>query len=327
MNIGPYTLKNTLLLAPMAGITDRPFRELCRRYGAGLAVSEMVSSNPGLQTHRRTLLKADHSGEEEPRAVQILGADPKHMAEAARFNVDRGAQIIDINMGCPVKKVCSVAAGSALLKNEALVKAILDSVVGAVDVPVTLKIRTGWDAADRNALRIAKIAERAGIAALAIHGRTRACGFSGAAEYETLREVKNAVTLPVIANGDIDSPQKAREVLRYTGADALMIGRAAQGQPWIFNSIEHFMSHGAPLAPPPLMQIRDIVLAHLDRLYSFYGNETGVRIARKHIGWYCSPFGPLRATLKNQLFQADEPTRQVSLVNAAFSFFNTAGRA
>jgi tRNA-dihydrouridine synthase B len=327
MNIGPYSLKNNLVLAPMAGITDRPFRELCRHFGAGLAVSEMVTSNPGLLRHRRTLLKAEHHGEEAPRSVQILGADPRQMAAAARYNAARGAQIIDINMGCPAKKVCSVAAGSALLKNEALVKAILESVAGAVDVPVTLKIRTGWDGANRNALSIAKIAEQAGIAALAIHGRTRACGFSGTAEYETLREVKKSVTIPVIANGDIDSPQKARTVLQHTGADAVMIGRAAQGRPWIFKDIEHFLKHGVQLAPPPLTQIREIVLAHLDKLYSFYGHESGVKIARKHIGWYCNAIGPLQATLKHQLYHADQPARQRALVEAAFAFFNTAGIA
>jgi tRNA-dihydrouridine synthase B len=327
MNIGPYSLRNNLVLAPMAGITDRPFRELCRQYGAGLTVSEMVTSNPALQTHPRTLLKTDHYGEEGPRSVQILGAEPKYMAEAARFNAQRGAQIIDINMGCPAKKVCSVAAGSALLKNESLVKAILESVVDAVDIPVTLKIRTGWDTANRNALKIAKIAELAGIAALTIHGRTRACGFAGDAEYETLREVKNSVTIPVIANGDIDSAQKARTVLNLTGADAVMIGRAAQGRPWIFNDIEHFMQHGVHPNPPPLAQIREIVLAHLVKLYSFYGNESGVRIARKHIGWYFNRIGQLQDTLKNQLFHADEPARQLALVTDAFAFFNTAGIA
>lgn len=327
MNIGPYSLKNNLVLAPMAGITDRPFREICRRYGAGLTVSEMVTSKPDLQTRRRTLLKADHHGEGTPRTVQILGADPKQMADAARFNAERGAQIIDINMGCPAKKVCSVAAGSALLKNETLVKTILESVVDAVDIPVTLKIRTGWDTANRNALTIAKIAEQAGIAALSIHGRTRACGFAGSAEYETLRDVKNAVTIPVIANGDIDSPSKALAVLKQTGADGAMIGRAAQGQPWIFNDIQHYLQHGVLPAPPSLTQIREIAFTHLDKLYSFYGKESGVRIARKHIQWYCNRIGELQTALKAQLFKADEPALQLALVTDAFVFFNTAGIA
>lgn len=327
MNIGPYSLKNNLILAPMAGITDRPFRELCRHYGAGLAVSEMVTSKPELLANRRTLLKADHHGEEHPCAVQILGADPKQMANAARFNAERGAQIIDINMGCPAKKVCNVAAGSALLKNEALVKNILENVVDAVDIPVTLKIRTGWDTANRNALRIAELAEHSGIAALTIHGRTRACGFNGNAEYETIREVKKAVSIPVIANGDIDSAPKALAVLQHTGADAIMIGRAAQGCPWIFDEVRHFIQHGVQPAPLPLLHIREIVLTHLDKLYSFYGKQTGVRIARKHIRWYCNPLGELQAALKNQLFHADEPSRQLALVTDAFAFFNTAGIA
>ncbi|MGR8934085.1 MAG: tRNA dihydrouridine synthase DusB [Gammaproteobacteria bacterium] len=327
MNIGPYPLKNNLVLAPMAGITDRPFRELCRQFGVGLAVSEMVTSNPALQTHRRTLLKIDHCGEASPRAVQILGGDPIRMAAAARFNVRRGAEIIDINMGCPAKKVCSVAAGSALLKNESLVKAILENVVDAVDVPVTLKIRTGWDMSSRNAPKIAQIAEQAGIAALTIHGRTRACGFSGSAEYATIREVKNNISIPIIANGDIDSPLKARKVLDFTGADAIMIGRAAQGYPWIFNDIVHFLQHGDLPTPLSLIQIREIVLTHLTKLYSFYGKETGVRIARKHIGWYCDRIGQLHDALKNKLFHADEPARQIALVNDAFAFFNTADTA
>lgn len=325
MNIGPYSLKNNLILAPMAGITDRPFRKICRRFGASLAVSEMVASHPGLQTHRRTLLKADHSGEEAPRSVQIVGADPKHMAEAARFNEARGAQIIDINMGCPAKKVCSVAAGSALLTNEPLVKAILESVTAAVDIPVTLKIRTGWDAANRNALTIARIAEQAGIAALTIHGRTRACGFTGSAEYDTVHAVKSAVKIPIIVNGDIDSPQKTVKVLHYTGADAVMIGRAAQGRPWIFENIEHFIQTGVLPSLPPVKTISEIVLSHIDELYSFYGNETGVKIARKHIGWYCNRIGMLRTDLKLRLFNAEAPALQTALVEAAFAYFNTAG--
>lgn len=244
MHIGPYQLSNNVLLAPMAGITDRPFRELCKQFGAGLAVSEMVASNPALQHHKKTLQKADQSGESGLRSVQILGTDPLHMADAAKINAERGAQVIDINMGCPAKKVCSVAAGSALLRDEALVKKILDAVVTAVDIPVTLKIRTGWDLSNRNAVAIAKIAEDAGIAALTIHGRTRACKFTGSAEYETIRQVKQSINIPVIANGDIDTPEKAQAVLAATGADAIMIGRAAQGNPWLFKQISHFIKHG-----------------------------------------------------------------------------------
>jgi tRNA-dihydrouridine synthase B len=327
MRIGPYTLKNNLMLAPMAGITDRPFRELCRQYGAGLAISEMVTSKPELRAHHRTLLKTDHRGEEGPLSVQILGADPKQMAEAARLNVERGAQIIDINMGCPAKKICSVAAGSALLKNEPLVQSILESVTAAVNVPVTLKIRTGWDTVNRNACTIAKIAEQAGIAALAIHGRTRACGFSGNAEYETIRAVKNAVSIPLIVNGDIDSPQKALDVLRYTDADAVMIGRAAQGRPWIFQAIEHYLQTGLQPAMPHITQIREVVLSHLDKLYGFYGNESGVKIARKHIGWYFSHIGPLQTAIRQRLFHAGNPAQQYALVDTAFASFITSGSA
>ncbi|HEY8219413.1 MAG TPA: tRNA dihydrouridine synthase DusB, partial [Methylobacter sp.] len=241
MQIGPYQLKNNLILAPMAGVSDRPFRELCKQFGAGLTVSEMVASNPALSRHKRTLLKTDHSGETGIRSVQILGTDPGQMADAAKLNAQKGAQIIDINMGCPAKKVCSVAAGSALLRDEALVKRILDAVVNAVDIPVTLKIRTGWDLHSRNAVEIAQIAENAGIAALTIHGRTRACKFDGQAEHETLKKVKQTISIPVIANGDIDSPEQAQFVLHSTGADAIMIGRAAQGNPWLFSQISHFI--------------------------------------------------------------------------------------
>ena len=286
MHIGPYPLPNNLLLAPMAGVTDRPFRLLCRRMGAGLAVSEMVSSNALLWGSKKTLQRIDHRGEETPRSVQIAGADPGMMAAAARFNVEHGAQIIDINMGCPAKKVCRVAAGSALLQDEALVGRILDAVVTAVDVPVTLKIRTGWDPDQRNGVTIAGIAESAGIQALAVHGRTRNCYYKGAAEYDTIRAIKQAVNIPVIANGDIDSPEKAREVLDFTGVDGIMIGRAAQGRPWIFREIAHFLETGRRLPAPEREQVRDILLQHLENLYSFYGEYTGVRVARKHIAWY-----------------------------------------
>ncbi len=286
MQIGPYTLDNRFILAPMAGVTDRPFRNLCRRYGAALAVSEMVSANPELQDDRKTLMRSDQTGETGIRSVQILGNVPKEMALAAKINVDRGAHIIDINMGCPAKKVCKKAAGSALLRDELLVRQIIEAVVLAVDVPVTLKIRTGWDQENRNALSIAKIAENAGIKALTIHGRTRACGFSGSAEYRTIGAVKAAVSIPVIANGDIDSPLKAAKVLAATGADAVMIGRAALGQPWLFKALLAGRHPRAETFQPDLAEVRAVVLEHLEHLYSFYGTHQGVRIARKHIGWY-----------------------------------------
>jgi tRNA-dihydrouridine synthase B len=318
MQIGCYELPNKLILAPMAGITDRPFREICRQFGVGLAVSEMVASNPSLQKHRRTLLKTDYSGETGLRSVQILGTNPQQMADAALLNHQRGAQIIDINMGCPAKKVCSVAAGSALLKNEDLVKKILDAVVCAVNIPVTLKIRTGWDKDNRNAINIAKIAEQSGIAALTIHGRTRACKFNGEAEYSTIKQVKQAVSLPVIANGDITDSIKAQHVLDYTGADAIMIGRAAQGKPWIFNEIQQQLSNRNYIKPS-IKGIQSIVNNHLDQLYSFYGNISGVRIARKHIGWYFENLGNLPLTRKKEIYQAVTPLQQISLVNSAFS--------
>lgn len=287
MRIGPYRLPNNLILAPMAGVTDRPFRQLCKRLGAGMAVSEMVTSNSLLYGSAKTRRRADHTGEVAPIAVQIAGAEPAMMAEAARYNADRGAQIIDINMGCPAKKVCNVMAGSALLKDEVLVGRILEAVVRAVpEVPVTLKIRTGWDREHRNALNILKIAEAAGIQALAIHGRTRACGYSGEAEYDTIRAVKAVARIPIIANGDINTPQKARFVLDYTGADAIMIGRAAQGRPWIFREVAHYLATGEVLPPPEVTEIHQILLEHLDELYRFYGEVTGVRVARKHIAWY-----------------------------------------
>ncbi len=319
MKIGPYQLENNLILAPMAGISDLPFRSLCKQQGAGLAVSEMVASNPALREHKRTLLKADHKDEIGLRSVQILGINPEQMADAARYNAERGAQIIDINMGCPAKKVCSVAAGSALLRDEALVKKILDAVVNAVDIPVTLKIRTGWDSHNRNAVDIAKIAENSGIAALTLHGRTRACKFNGQAEYETIKAVKLAVNIPIIANGDIDSAQKASYVLDTTGADAIMIGRAAQGNPWIFKQIDHFLKTGKDLEKPTATDIHSTLLTHLEQLYSFYGNLSGVRIARKHIGWYFKHFDTISIETRNQLNQAISPTKQLALINSAFN--------
>lgn len=319
MKIGPYQLENNLILAPMAGVSDHPFRSLCKQQGAGLAVSEMVASNPALRDHKRTLLKADHKDEIGLRSVQILGTHPEQMADAARYNADRGAQIIDINMGCPAKKVCAVAAGSALLRDEALVKKILDAVVKAVDIPVTLKIRTGWDIHNRNAVNIAKIAENAGIAALTLHGRTRACKFNGQAEYETIKDVKLAVTIPIIANGDIDSAQKASYVLATTGADAIMIGRAAQGNPWIFKQIDYFLKTGKDLEKPTASDIHSTLLTHLEQLYSFYGNLCGVRIARKHIGWYFKHVDSISLETRNQLNQAISPTKQLALINSAFN--------
>lgn len=286
MYVGPHLLANRLAVAPMAGVTDRPFRQLCKAMGAGYAVSEMVASDRRLWHSEKSRRRRDHDGEVEPIAVQIAGAEPSMMAEAARFNVDQGAQIIDINMGCPAKKVCNVAAGSALLRDERLVGRILDAVVAAVDVPVTLKMRTGWDRAHRNAVSVARMAESAGIRALAIHGRTRADLYSGEAEYATIAAVKAEVRIPVIANGDIDSPEKARDVLQRTGADGVMIGRAAQGRPWIFREIDHFLRTGHKLPAPSLEDTRDILLEHLAALYAFYGEETGVRVARKHVGWY-----------------------------------------
>ena len=270
----------------MAGVTDRPFRILCKRLGAGMAVSEMVASNSLLWGSEKTIRRGNHEGEVEPKVVQIAGADPAMMAEAAKYNADNGAGIIDINMGCPAKKICNVYAGSALLQNEPLVARIVDAVVNAVDIPVTLKIRTGWNKDNRNALAIAKIAEDHGIQSLAMHGRTRACMYTGDAEYDTIRAVKQSVRIPVVANGDIRTPEKAKFVLEYTGADAVMIGRAAQGRPWIFREIEHYLLTGAKLAPPPVEEIREVMVAHLHDLYAFYGLERGVRVARKHIGWY-----------------------------------------
>ncbi|MBX3679660.1 MAG: tRNA dihydrouridine synthase DusB [Rhodocyclaceae bacterium] len=287
MQLAGFKLRNNLFVAPMAGVTDRPFRQLAKRMGAGLAVSEMVTSNALLYATEKTRRRTDHSGEPGPISVQIAGADPRMMAQAACFNVDQGAQIIDINMGCPAKKVCNVAAGSALMRDEKLVSRILEAVVSAVpDTPVTLKFRTGWDHENRNAATIARIAESSGIRLVAIHGRTRADLYMGEAEYDTIAEVKARITIPVIANGDIDSPQKARAVLAHTGADGLMIGRAAQGRPWIFREIEHYLATGELLAPPPVAEIHSVCRAHLADLYDFYGEDKGLRIARKHIAWY-----------------------------------------
>ncbi|MBV1912952.1 MAG: tRNA dihydrouridine synthase DusB [Cycloclasticus sp.] len=315
MKIGPYTLKNNLILSPMAGITDRPFRQICRDLGAGLAVSEMTASNPNLRHHRRTLLKLDHSGEDEPRSVQIVGTNPEQMAEAALFNQSNGAQIIDINMGCPAKKVCNVAAGSALLRNESLVKEILETVVSAVEIPVTLKIRTGWDPLNKNAPTIAKIAEQSGIQALAIHGRTRACKYNGKAEFDTIKLVKKSISIPVFANGDITSPQRALEVLDHTHADGLLIGRGAQGRPWIFREIEHFIKTGENLAAPDISEIKSIIRQHIIQLHQFYGDIMGVRIARKHIAWYFNHLNPSLLPLVKKSFAIQEPQQQLDFID------------
>ena len=288
--LGPYWIANRVLAAPMAGVTDRPYRQLCRQLGAGYAVSEMAASNPRLWASVKTARRLNHDGEPAPIAVQLAGADPAMLAEAAVYNVQRGAQIIDINMGCPAKKVCNVACGSALLRDEARVRDILEAVVAAVaplgDIPVTLKYRTGWDLSNRNAVAIARMAQDAGVRMLTLHGRTRACGFKGQAEYETIAAVKRAVSIPVVANGDIDTAEKARAVLAATGADAVMVGRAALGQPWIFRQIDHYLRTGTHLSPPRIDEVRPLLAAHLDDHYRFYGRELGVRTARKHIIGY-----------------------------------------
>ena len=318
LKIGSYHLPNCLVLAPMAGVTERPFRQLCKQMGAGMAVSEMISSNSLLWGSEKTKRRADHAGEIEPRSVQIAGADPQLMAEAAKHNVNNGAQIVDINMGCPAKKVCNVMAGSALLKDEDLVKRILDTVVSAVDVPVTLKIRTGWNKEQRNATRIAEIAEQAGVKALSVHGRTRACAYKGEAEYDTIAAVKAAVqTIPIIANGDIRDPEKAKFVLEYTKADGIMIGRAAQGRPWIFREIWHYLQTGEILPEPSVFEVRDILLKHMENLYQFYGEYTGVRMARKHLSWY-SKGQPHAALFRDTVNRVDSAPEQMRLTHEFF---------
>ena len=323
MQIGPYRLKNKLIVAPMAGVTDRPFRQLCKRMGAAMAVSEMVSSNSLLWGSEKTRRRANHEGEVDPISVQIAGADPAMMAEAARYNVDEGAQIIDINMGCPAKKVCNVMAGSALLRDEPLVARIIEAVVNAVNVPVTLKIRTGWDRSQKNAVAVARIAERAGIQALAIHGRTRACGYAGEAEYDTIAAVKAEIGIPVIANGDITTPERVKHVLEHTGADAVMIGRAAQGRPWMFREIDHYLATGERLPPPEVAEIHQVLREHLHELYAFYGEHTGVRVARKHISWYTKGLAG-SASFRHGMNQLQTCAEQLAAVDSFFA--EAAGR-
>jgi tRNA-dihydrouridine synthase B len=317
VQIGPYTLRNNVFVAPMAGVTDRPFRQLCKKLGAGYAVSEMAASNPRLWASEKSSRRTDHAGEMEPKAVQIAGADPHDLAECARFNVERGAQIIDINMGCPVKKVCNNWCGSALLQHEDLVQRILDAVVNAVDVPVTLKFRTGWDRENKNALTIARMAEQAGIAMLTLHGRTRADGYKGDAEYDTIAAVKAAVGIPVVANGDITTPDKAKFVLDYTGADAVMIGRAAQGRPWICREIDYFLRTGDYLPAPLVDEVRELMNEHLPAHYAFYGEYLGVRTARKHIGWYVEDL-PGGEEFRQRMNRMESTAEQLSAVDEFF---------
>ncbi|HAU06540.1 MAG TPA: tRNA dihydrouridine synthase DusB [Gammaproteobacteria bacterium] len=317
LSIGPYTLPNRMFLAPMAGVTDRPFRQLCRRLGVGMAVSEMITADKTLWASKKSLLRANHMGEPEPRSIQIAGADPAMLAAAAQHNVAQGADIIDINMGCPAKKVCNVMAGSALLQNEVLVGQILEAVVAAVDVPVTLKIRTGWNPDNRNGVKIAHIAEQSGIMALAVHGRTRACGYKGYAEYDTIAEIKSQTTIPVIANGDINSPEKAKYVLEYTQADGVMIGRAAQGNPWLFQQIAHYFDHDSVLAAPHLTEVRQTLVQHLNALYEFYGEYTGVRMARKHIAWYSKGLRDGNA-FRQQMNTFESPEQQLAYTDDFF---------
>jgi tRNA-dihydrouridine synthase B len=318
LRIGRFTLPGRVVLAPMAGVTDRPFRMLCRRFGAALAASEMLTADVRLYGTDKSRRRMDHEGEPSPRVVQIAGADPAMCAEAAQRNVDLGAEIIDINMGCPAKKVCHRLAGSALLRDESLVARILEAVVAAVDVPVTLKTRTGWDHGQRNGLQIARIAEASGIQAIAIHGRTRADAYRGKAEHETVAAIKSALSIPVIANGDIDSPQRAHEILRATHCDAVMIGRAAQGRPWIFREVNSFIDQGTESAELAPEKVRDIMRAHLEDLYHFYGDDTGVRVARKHLTWYFRRH-PGHEPLRELLMQTETPHAQLSLLLEGFA--------
>jgi len=326
VHIGPHNIDPPLILAPMAGVTDKPFRLLCKRLGAGYAVSEMTSSDPRLWRTRKSTHRLDHAGEPAPIGVQIAGADSEALAAAARHAVENGAEIVDINMGCPAKKVCNAWAGSALLQDEALVERIVRAVVTAVDVPVTLKIRTGWNRANRNGVRVARIAEDAGVRALAVHGRTRDMLYTGEAEYETIAAIKQAVRIPVIANGDVTSPQKAREVLASTGADALMIGRAAQGRPWIFREIAYFLATGEVEPPPLIGVVCDILLEHVRALHSFYGETAGVRIARKHLAWYAKD-RPENAAFRAVVNRAETAEEQLRLTRDYFAGLECAATA
>ncbi len=323
MKIGPYTLDSNVVLAPMAGVTDRPFRVIARRFGAGLAASEMITSDVRLWTTPKTQRRMDHAGEPEPRVVQLAGADPEALAEAARRNVDLGAQIIDINMGCPAKKVCNRLCGSALLTDEILVAKILETVVKAVSVPVTLKTRTGFRRDLRNGVRVAQLAQSCGIAALAVHGRTREDFYDGDAEYETIREIRSRIDIPLFANGDIDSPQKARAVLDLTRATGVMLGRAAHGSPWIFRDVNYFLSQGKNALALPLAEVRDTILAHLEALYAFYGEETGVRVARKHLGWYLEKLQDA-PDVRRELMAASTSASQFALSKKSLEHWVTA---
>jgi len=327
--IGRHRLPNRVILAPMAGVTDRPFRQLCRRLGAGLVVGEMVTSDPALWHTRKSRQRMDHTGEPGPRAVQIAGGDAAMLAEAARLNAAQGAEIIDINMGCPAKKVCNKAAGSALLRDETLVAEILEAVVAAVEVPVTLKIRTGWCADSNNGVRVARLAEDAGIQALAVHGRHRQQRYQGEAEYDTIAAIKQAVRIPVFANGDIDSPRKAAEVLDYTGADAVMIGRGAQGNPWIFREIDHYLRHGRTCPPPDMNERADVLRGHVRALHDFYGGYMGVRIARKHLGWYLAADRRFDSDRQRELRAAfntlEQPNEQYDFIDDLFSLEGATG--
>jgi len=322
MKIGPYELNSPFTLAPMAGVTDAPFRKLCRRFGAGMTTSEMTTADISLWKTAKSRRRLDLDMDAEPRVVQIAGSDPDQMALAATLCVERGAQIIDINMGCPAKKVCRKAAGSALLRDPDLVRKILDQVVGAVEVPVTLKIRTGWDKEHRNAPEIARIAEQAGIQALAVHGRTRACRYKGDAEYDTVAQIKAETSIPVLANGDITNPEKSLEVLRLSSVDGLMIGRGAQGRPWIFRELNFYLENGTHVAPLDKHEVRDIMLDHLNDLYQFYGDTTGVRVARKHLTWYCAGINNAEE-FRSQVVRVDSASEQIRLTQKFFGL--TAG--
>lgn len=321
MQIGPYKLHNNLVLAPMAGVTDRPFRRLCAEMGAGLVVSEMLSSNPKVWRTAKSINRMNHDGESGIRSVQIAGSEPKLMAEAALFNVDHGAQIIDINMGCPAKKVNKKLAGSALLQDPKLVAEILEAVVNAVTVPVTLKIRTGWSEDNRNGIEIAKIAEDKGVQSLAVHGRTRTCMFKGNAEYDTIKAIKDNVSIPIIANGDITNANQAKYVLEYTGADGIMIGRAAQGNPWIFRQVEHFLRNGTHLEKPSPQEMATISIRHVEDIYDLYGLHMGVRIARKHVGWYLNSYDPEKA-FRREFNKIEESDLQIKALEKFFSLLS-----